>query len=281
MVVAQGLSLLGHRVLNIDLDPQGSLSTLHGLQPETEIDYDSTLGPLFEGLQSDVRYCISKTYWPNIDLIKASGALFNSEFTLPIQQLSNDKFEFWNVLNKGLEAVKDDYDVIIIDTPPSLSYMTFNAFYAADGLLVPMTTNALDIASSAQFWRLFGEYAETLARDTVDDHGNVLRAGTPKDYDFVNILLSKVNNSDTATVHVKNWIRHVYGTKVLTTEIPETSVAKNSVNRFKTAFDIDKYEGDHRTFKRARVAYDALARTLEDSLWKVWTRQLTGSGEQL
>ena len=61
MTLAQGLSLLGHRVLNIDMDPQGSLTTLHGLLPDTEIDDEDTLGPLFSGEQEDVRYAIRKT----------------------------------------------------------------------------------------------------------------------------------------------------------------------------------------------------------------------------
>src|ERR1035438_1523489 len=55
MTLAQGLSLLGHRVLNIDMDPQGSLTTLHGLLPDSEIEDEDTLGPLFHGEQTDVR----------------------------------------------------------------------------------------------------------------------------------------------------------------------------------------------------------------------------------
>lgn len=146
MTIAQGLSLLGHKVLNIDLDPQGSLTTLHGLLPDPEIEDQHTLSPLFEGLESDVRYAIRNTYWPGIDLIPAASGLFGAEFMLPSRQMQDSSFQFWDVLNKGLEAVRGDYDVILIDTPPSLGYMTINAFYAADGMIVPMTASMLDIA---------------------------------------------------------------------------------------------------------------------------------------
>lgn len=274
MNLAQGLSLLGHRVLNIDLDPQGSLSTLHGYQPDADVPYEETLGPLFDGAESDVRYCIGSTYWPSIDLIRSSSALFAAEFHLPTRQRTEKDFQFWNVLNKGLDAVREEYDVIIMDTPPSLSYMTFNAFYAADGLLVPMMTNVLDIASSAQFWTLFGDYAESIAKDRYDANNNLVARGMPKDYDFVNILLSRVDNQESTTESVRGLIKKVYMEKVLQVEIPETTVTRGKVNQFMTVFDITRYEGDSRTYKRARDAYEAFAAAMEDSIRKVWARQL-------
>jgi chromosome partitioning protein len=264
MVIAQGLSLLGHRVLNIDLDPQGSLTTLHGLLPDSEIDEEVTLGPLFHGTQSDVRYAIRKTYWDGIDLIPAASALFGAEFSLPSRQMRDRAFQFWNVLNAGLDPVRQDYDVIIIDTPPSLSYMTTNAFFAADGLVVPMMPSMLDLASSAQFWALVSDLASNISQ----------AAGVQKTFDFVSILLSKVNNQESTTKAVREWIQTVYGGRVLPVEIPLTTVASSQVNQFSTAFDLSKYEGDSRTYKRARDAYEDLALTIEESLHQIWNRQI-------
>ena len=263
MTLAQGLSLLGHRVLNIDMDPQGSLTTLHGLLPDSEVEDSETLGPLFHGDQTDVRYAIRKTYWPGIDLIPAASAMFSAEFALPAQQIKDRKFEFWNVLNKGLEAVRDEYDVILIDTPPSLSYMTINAFYAADGMIVPMTASMLDLASSSQFWKLFSELAQSIASHQVK----------PKHYEFVNVLMAKINSADATTRAVRDWIASVYGGKVMPVEIPITAVTGSAASEFATVFDITKYEGDSRTYKRAREAYEALALAVEDSINMVWRRR--------
>lgn len=261
MTLAQGLSLLGHRVLNIDLDPQGSLTTLHGLLPDSEIDDADTLGPLFHGDQADVRYAIRKTYWPGIDIIPAASAMFSAEFALPARQMRDREFAFWNVLNQALESVRDDYDVILIDTPPSLSYVTINAFFAADGVIVPMTASMLDLASSAQFWKLFAELATSIS------------SRQRKTYDFVNVLLAKVNANDTATRAVRDWISTVYGGKVMPVEIPLTTVTGSAASEFSTVFDIARYEGDSRTYKRARDAYEALALAVEDSLQMVWARE--------
>jgi chromosome partitioning protein len=263
MTLAQGLSLLGHRVLNIDMDPQGSLTTLHGLLPDSEIEDDATLGPLFNGDQDDVRYAIRQTYWPGIDLIPAASAMFSAEFTLPAQQMRDRNFEFWDVLNKGLDAVRNDYDVILIDTPPSLSYMTINAFYAADGIIVPMTASMLDMASSAQFWGLFSDLAASIAK----------KQSVPKQYEFVNVLLSKINNADTTTRAVRDWISTVYGGKVMPVEIPMTAVVGSAASEFATVFDIVRYDGDLRTYKRAREAYEALALTVEESIRIIWSKK--------
>ena len=201
MTLAQGLSLLGHRVLNIDLDPQGSLTTLHGLLPDSEIFDDDTLLRLFSGSEVDVRYAIRETYWPGIDLIPAASGLFGAEFVLPSRQLRDHDFQFWDVLNRALDPIRDQYDVICIDTPPSLGYLSINAFFAADGVIVPMTTSMLDMASSSQFWGLFYELATSISKNRV----------TPKEYDFVNILLSKVNNNEATTRIVREWIQTVFG----------------------------------------------------------------------
>ena len=64
--------------------------------------------------------------------------------------------------------------------------------------------------------------------------------------------------------------------KVLPTEIPLTTVASGKVQEFATAFDVTKYEGDSRTYKRAREAYESLALVMEDSVRMVWQRQLEG-----
>ena len=78
MILAQGLSLRGHRVLAVDTDPQGSLTTLHGILPETEVDAEMTIGPLCDGSESDIRYAIRSTYWEGLDLVAAAPFLFSA-----------------------------------------------------------------------------------------------------------------------------------------------------------------------------------------------------------
>ncbi len=268
MVLAQGLSLRGHRVLAIDTDPQGSLTTLHGLLPETEITDDMTIAPLCDGSETDIRYAIRSTYWDGIDLVAAAPTLFQAEFALPSRQIRESGTRFWNVLNAGLEPIRDLYDVIVIDTPPSLSYVTINALWAADGIVVPVPPSGLDFASSAQFWSLLADLGANLDRQEAP---GVLH----KAFDFLHVLLSKVDQTDQATPAVRQWIQATYGEYMLPVEIPKTAVTSNKAAEFATVYDVQKYEGSARTYKRATDAYDRFVELVEASIVSTWRNRKT------
>lgn len=263
MVLAQGLSLLGHRVLVIDTDPQGSLTTLFGILPDTEVDEDQTILPLAMGSETSIRYAIQSTYWDGIDLVAAAPSLFGAEFALPSRQTNEPGFEFWNVLNFGIDDVRAEYDVIIIDTPPSLSYTTINAFMASNGIVMPLPPSALDFASAAQFWSLFSDLTNEL----------LTKRGLTKDFDFISILLSRVDSLDATGSIIRQWIQSTYTDKVLPVEIPKTAVTSTTSAEFGTVYDVSKYDGSAKTFKRARDAYDLFVSYVEGSIASVWRKQ--------
>ncbi|WP_457102245.1 ParA family protein, partial [Microbacterium sp. P5_E9] len=165
--------------------------------------------------------------------------------------------------NYGIDEVRQDYDVILIDTAPALSYGTVNALYAANGIIMPLPPNALDFASGAQFWTLFTDLAENL----------IGAVGVEKTFDFINVLLSRVDNDDASTM-VRKWIIQTYGDKVLPAEIPRTVVTSAASAEFNTVYDISRYDGNARTYKRAREAYDNLVQYMEGVVRAVWQRDI-------
>lgn len=262
MTLAQGLTLFGRRVLLIDLDPQASLSALNGVLADSEVEESQTVLPLIYGEQADLRYAIQETYWDGIDLIPASAALFSAEFYLPFKQSKDKSFRFWNILNQGIEPLLDEYDAVIIDTPPALSYLTINAFMAADGLIVPTPPSALDYASSTQFWSLFSDLSTSM-QEIVPD--------LDKSFDFISVLLAKVDQGQAATPIVRDWIQKTYEGMVLPVEIPTTTVTQSASAEFGTVYDISRYEGSLRTYQRAREAYDRFAELIDQQLVALWT----------
>ena len=106
MTLAQGLTLRGHRVLVIDCDPQGSLTTLFGILPDTEVEEAQTILPVCMGQQASIAPAIQSTYWHHLDLVCAAPLLFAAEFGLPARQMREEGFEFWNALNLALDDVQ-------------------------------------------------------------------------------------------------------------------------------------------------------------------------------
>lgn len=268
VTLAQGLSLRGHRVLVIDTDPQGSMTTLFGILPDTEVEDHDTILPLALGTETSIRYAIRPSYWDGVDLVASASMVFGAEFALPARQSQDPKFEFWRVLDLAIDDVREDYDVIVIDTPPALSYLTINAFLASDGLIMPLPPNALDFASGAQFWSLFAEFSSEL----------VSTRGLNKSFDFIHVLLARVDSGDAASTIVREWIMQTYAEKVLPVEIPKTAVSGVASAEFGTVYDVTRYDGAAKTFKRARDAYDSFVGLIEASVQAAWQRQAAGRG---
>ena len=264
MTLAQGLTLLGHRVLVFDTDPQGSLTTLFGKLPDADVTEQDTILPLVLGTETSIRYAIKPTYWDGIDLVAAAPVLFGAEFALPARQTQEPEFEFWNVLHYGIDDVRPDYDVIIIDSPPSLSYSSIVAFLLSIGIVMPWPPKALDFASAAQFWSIFSDLTGEL----------LTKRGLNKEFDFLHILLSRVDSSDVTSNIVRHWIQTTYAEKVLPVEIPKTAVTATASAEFGTVYDVDRYDGNAKTFKRARDAYDLFVSYVESSIQAVWRKQV-------
>lgn len=260
VALAQGMTLLGHKVLLIDLDPQASSTTLMGFVPDAEVDEDKTVMPVVYGEEDTLETVVQSTYWPNLDFIPASPSLFGADFYLPNKQTEDSKFEFWNILENVMDPLRAKYDVIVIDTPPTLSYLAIASFMATDGLVVPVPPETLDYASSTQFFRQFAELFRSMTN----------KRGVTKEFQFIKVFLSKVKEKVTTTTAVRSWIKTTYPELVASAEILESDVVKNASAQFCTIYDISQYEGSQKTYNRALETFDAVVAEVEDELQLFW-----------
>jgi len=259
--LAQGLSLRGYDVLVIDLDPQGSLSNLFGLLADIDVEEDQTVMELYAGTQKTIDPAIQKTYWSGIDIVAASPVLHNAEFILPVRQQKEAGFNFGSILDLGLDSAREKYDVILIDTPPSLSYTTVNALMAADGIIMPLPPSPLDFASSAQFWNLCNDIMK----------GLTLGKNSPeKKYNFIDVVLCRVDKSVGVSSVVRDWIIRSYGAKVIPVEIPKTAIADTASAGFGTVYDVQSTPSLAKTLKRAKDAYEQFVDHIETQIQGVW-----------
>jgi len=131
---------LGHRVLGVDMDPQGNLTMSQGLNPDDI--HPSMFNVLVQGV--DIRDVV---YRREIDIAASSIDLAGADMSLS-SVIGRER-----VLSKALMMVRDEYDFILIDTPPSLGLLTINSLTAADGVIVPVQCEYLSLRGLAQLER--------------------------------------------------------------------------------------------------------------------------------
>jgi chromosome partitioning protein len=126
--ISAGLAARGYRVLLIDTDHQASCTVAFGLKS----DYDNrSIYAALVGL-SPIQDCIIKTGYPNLSLIPSTPHLVGAE----IELVNFTEREY--ILVEKLEPIKDLYDFIFIDCPPSLGIVPINSLMAADSVIIPL-----------------------------------------------------------------------------------------------------------------------------------------------
>ena len=126
--LAACLAEKGKKVLAVDMDPQGNLTSSLG------VDKDSVEKSIYELIigEVDIKEVINKEVLENLDIIPTSIDLSAAE----IELIGVDDKEY--ILRNAIDQVKDQYDFVIIDCPPSLSMLTINAMTTADSVIVPI-----------------------------------------------------------------------------------------------------------------------------------------------
>ena len=122
------LGEMGQKVLTIDMDPQGNTTSGLGIEKEEQ---ENTVYELLLG-QCQLEDCIQSLEFKGVSLIPSNVNLAGAE----IELIGVDEKEY--ILKNSIETVKDQYDYIIIDCPPSLNMLTINAMTTADTVLVPI-----------------------------------------------------------------------------------------------------------------------------------------------
>src|SRR5690606_21243359 len=138
--------LARHYGLQLRRENQGRID-----RGEAPVPVDDTLA---EALKVRAEGLIQKTHWPNIDLIGAQLNLYWAEFQIPVWRMQSRGWKLWNALSDMLaeDGVLDAYDIVFLDTPPALGYLTINGLAAADILQVLMGASLLEFDSTGRFF---------------------------------------------------------------------------------------------------------------------------------
>jgi len=225
--LAAALGALERRTLVVDCDPQGNATRGLGIEAGHPNHYDVLAG------EAPAAAAIRASGFPNLDLLPADRELVGVEIELA------GTVGWEGRLRDALAPVRDAYDWVLLDTPPSLGRLTVLALTAADGVLVPM---------QCEYFALEGvsELVSTVARI-----GHVLRPGLAVDA----IVLTMYDDRMNLTRDVEAEIRTHFAAQTLQTVVPRNVRLAEAPSHGRTILDYD-------IKSRGAEAYLALAREL-------------------
>jgi chromosome partitioning protein len=263
VTLAQYFALKGYRTLAIDLDPQASLTSMFGLNPQRDVDERQTFLPYFygpemlkdteDGWTGTLSTAIQKTYWHGLDLVASNLQLYGGDFALGMRKDSEPNFVFFKPVAEAIASVRDRYDVVVIDTPPSLSFSATAAIYAADGLVIPAPAAMVDFESARSFFTLLCDVIEVFNK----------REAQPKRFDFLRLLISKYQPSVPVQQRIANWQRTIFDDYCVSEPMLLTSVVQNIGPAMQTIYEAQDYKGSRQSFKRALESVNAVNAQIE------------------
>ena len=297
--LAMASALDGYRVLVIDLDSQGSMTSILGGQVRDEwstifplmakdyarhvsqrnpvreaegqppIPLDETMTAALDVTAADV---IQKTHWPNIDLIGAQLNLYWAEFQIPVWRMTARGWPLWDALTNFLETegVLDAYDIVLLDTPPALGYLTINALSAADILLVPLGASFLEFDSTGRFFdMLYSTFA------SIEEGENAARrqAGLPEqrfEWDVVRAIVTRYDAGQQADL--ANVIQAYLGDFMTAYRQEFTALVGQAGEQVNGIYEADYRDFNRDTYLRGREAFDRTYAEFKELLIGCWWR---------
>lgn len=263
--LAQHLALKGHRVLAIDLDPQASLTALHGIQPELD-DVPSLYETLrYDDQRKPITEVIRPTNFPNLDIVPASLELQEYEYDTPVALTSSDPHEgrtFFTRISKALSEVDDRYDVVVIDCPPQLGYLTLTALTASSSVIVTVHPQMLDVMSMSQFLLMLGGIMKTI-RD----------AGANMRLKWFRYLVTRFEPTDGPQKQMVGFLQAMFPNQMLSAPMLKSTAISDAGITKQTLYEVERSQFVRTTYDRAVTSLNAVNDEIAELIHKAWGRE--------
>jgi chromosome partitioning protein len=264
--LAQYLALRGYRVLAIDLDPQASLTAMLGLQPEFDIGEGQTIyGAIrYDEGRRPLREIVRRTYFHGLDLVPGNLELMEFEHETPQALIAGKRPEggiFFQRLGLAIAEVEADYDVVVIDCPPQLGYLTLGAVCAATSLLITIHPQMVDVASMSQFLLMAADLMSV-----------VRSAGGDLSHDFVRYVVTRHEPHDGPQSQVVALLRGLFGDDVLAATVWKSTAVADAGLTKQTLYELERGAVGRATYDRALESLDAVNGEILGLINHVWGR---------
>ena len=266
LYLAQYLALHGYRVLALDLDPQASLTSMLGIQPEFDLkDGDTLYGSIrYDNKRRTTRQCVRKTYFDGLDLIPGNLELMEFEQETPRALMQGHRPTgglFFQRVGKALAEVEADYDLVVIDCPPQLGYLTLGAVCAATSLLITIHPQMVDVASMSQFLLMAADLMSV-----------VRKAGGDLRHDFIRYVITRHEPHDGPQSQVVALLRGLFADEVLAATVWKSTAIADAGLTKQSLYELDRGSVGRATYDRALESLDAVNGEILGLVHRIWGR---------
>ncbi|WP_082407614.1 plasmid partitioning protein RepA [Mesorhizobium sp. 1M-11] len=266
LYLAQGLALQGYRVLAIDLDPQASLSTMFGYQPEFDIPENATLyGAIrYDEDRVSMKEVIRPTYFPGVSIVPGNLELMEFEHQTPRHIMASKvrpEDLFFRRVAGAVSQIADDFDVVVIDCPPQLGFLTMGALNAATGMIVTIHPQMVDVASMSQFLLMTSELISV-----IEDAGGKL------EYDFLKFLVTRHDPRDVPEQEIVSLLRDLFGSDVFAATAWKSTAIANAGLTKQSLFELSRGSVGRSVYERAMESINAVNDEAIELINRVWGR---------
>ena len=215
---------------------------------------------------------IQPTHWPNIDLIGAQLNLYWAEFQIPVWRMAARGWKLWDALSERLAAdgVLADYDLVFIDTPPALGYLTINGLSAADILLVPLGASFLEFDSTGRFFDMLHSTFQSI------EEGENIAAralGRPEmgfEWDAVRAVITRFDGAQQGELAA---LMQAYLGRTLSPHRQDfTALIGQAGEQVSGIYEADYRDFNRETYARGRETFDATYAAFKRLLLGIWRR---------
>ncbi|MFC7610551.1 plasmid partitioning protein RepA [Teichococcus aestuarii] len=239
---------------------------MFGYQPELDIGENETIYAAlrYDRQQRPLREVIRPTYIDGLHIVPANLELHEFEHDTPRLLAQSERSRetlFFTRLTEALASVEADYDVVVIDCPPQLGFLTLAALCAATGVLITVHPQMLDIASMCQFLLM-----------TADLLAVVRQAGGNLDYDFLRYLVTRYEPQDGPQTQVVGFLRSLFGARVLTNPMVKSTAISDAGLTKQTLYEVGPQNFSRDTYNRAAEALDAVNGEIRQLMLQAWGR---------
>lgn len=260
--LAQKLVIDGYRVLAVDLDPQASLSALHGFQPEFDL---ADGGTLYDAIRYEdpvpMRDVIQSTYFSGLHIVPGNLDLMEFEHDTPRALAMKSDEMFFTRVGEKLAEVEGDYDVVVIDCPPQLGFLTMSALSAATAVLVTVHPQMLDVMSMCQFLLMTSSLL-----------GVVADAGGNMDYDWLRYLITRHEPGDGPQTQMVGFMRALFGDHVLNHPMVKSTAISDAGLSKQTLYEVERNQFTRATYERAMDSLNSVNTEIEGLIQAAWGR---------